>query len=136
MPTLTRGEAVELTRAITGIADGDDAGIYVFNSQKGFVVISANDELPAVLAYSNGDIYNAQTAPPAMKEMLEAYHYAATATTITRTSVPTPANISPLIKTTWDQNAPYNPERFQRRTLPHRLFGNSIGSDYVLSSVS
>lgn len=119
MPTLTRGEAVELTRAITGIADGDDAGIYVFNSQKGFVVISANDELPAVLAYSNGDIYNAQTAPPAMKEMLEAYHYAATATTITRTSVPTHANISPLIKTTWDQNAPYNLQTPKGSSVEH-----------------
>ena len=51
MPQVTRAASGELTRAITGVADGDSAGIYVFNCDGGFVVISADDELPSVLAY-------------------------------------------------------------------------------------
>ena len=107
-PAMTRGESQELTRAITGVADGEDAGIFVFNAENGYVVMSADDELPAILAYGHGSPYDAQTAPIAMKEMLEAYHYAVKATVKTRAAVPTHADISPLIKTTWDQNAPYN----------------------------
>ncbi len=108
MPALTRGEAFELTRAITGVADGDDAGIYVFNVQKGFVVMSADDKLPAVLAYGSGEAYDAQKAPEAMKALLEAYHYAATSTSKTRSDVPTHSDIAPLLKTQWDQLSPYN----------------------------
>ena len=51
MPHVTRSASGELTRAVTGVADGDNAGIYVFNADGGFVVISADDELPSVLAY-------------------------------------------------------------------------------------
>lgn len=104
----TRGESVVLTRAASGIDDTENAGIYVFNSESGFVVISADDAFPAVLAYGSGAPYDASTAPTAMKEMLEAYHYTVTAKANTRAAVPTHADIAPLIQTKWDQNAPYN----------------------------
>ena len=108
LPAMTRGEAAELTRAVTGVADGDDAGVFVFNASKGYVVMSANDELPAVLAYGNGAPYDAETAAPALKFMLEAYHMAATTKAFTRASVPTHSDVSPMINTQWDQDAPYN----------------------------
>lgn len=104
----TRGANTSITRAITGVADGPDAGIYIFNSENGFVVISADDALPAVLAYGYGAPYDASQAPAAMKEMLSAYHHAVTATYKTRTEVPTHENILPLIETQWDQDAPYS----------------------------
>lgn len=97
-----------ITRAVTGVADGPDAGIYVFNSDNGFVVISADDALPAVLAYSYGTPYDASKAPEAMKAMLSAYHHAVTSACVTRADVPTHEKISPLIKTQWDQLTPYN----------------------------
>lgn len=105
---VTRSSNFEITRAETGVADGADAGIYVFNSANGFVVISADDALPAVLAYSYGAPYDASKAPEAMKQMLSAYHDAVTSTYRTRSVVPTHENISPLIKTRWDQETPYN----------------------------
>ena len=108
LPSATRSANGEVTRALTGVADGDDAGIYVFNVNSGFVVVSADDELPAVLAYGLSQPYDAQTAPPAMKAMLEAYHHAATRSVKTRADVPTHADISPMIETKWDQGAPYN----------------------------
>ena len=108
MPQVTRAASGELTRAVTGVADGDSAGIYVFNCDGGFVVISADDELPSVLAYGLKNSYDAQTAPPAMQAMLEAYNHAVNSSVKTRATVPTHADISPLIKTQWNQNSPYN----------------------------
>lgn len=108
MPQVTRAASGELTRAITGVADGDSAGIYVFNCDGGFVVISADDELPSVLAYGLKNSYDAQIAPPAMQAMLEAYNHAVNSSVKTRATVPTHADISPLIKTQWNQNTPYN----------------------------
>ena len=108
MPHVTRAASGELTRAITGVADGDSAGIYVFNCDGGFVVISADDELPSVLAYGLKNSYDAQTAPPAMQAMFEAYNHAVNSSVKTRAAVPTHADISPLIKTQWNQNTPYN----------------------------
>ena len=105
---VTRSSNTDVTRAETGVADGPDAGIYVFNSKNGFVVISADDALPSVLAYSYGAPYDATKAPEAMKAMLSAYHDVVTSTYKTRAYVPTHENISPLIKTRWDQDAPYN----------------------------
>ena len=104
----TRGERVVLTRVESGINETEETGIYVFNSENGFVVISADDAFPAVLAYSTGSPYDASMAPPAMKEMLEAYHHTVTSTVKTRFSVPTRADIAPLIQTQWDQEEPYN----------------------------
>ena len=108
MPHVTRAASGELTRAVTGVADGDSAGIYVFNCDGGFVVISADDELPSVLAYGLKNSYDAQIAPPAMQAMLEAYNHAVNSSVKTRAAVPTHADISPLIKTQWNQNTPYN----------------------------
>ncbi len=108
MPQVTRAASGELTRAVTGVADGDSAGIYVFNCDGGFVVISADDELPSVLAYGLKNSYDAQIAPPAMQAMLEAYNHAVNSSVKTRATVPTHADISPLIKTQWNQNTPYN----------------------------
>lgn len=105
---ITRSSNTNITRAVTGVADGPDAGIYVFNSDNGFVVISADDALPAVLAYSYGTPYDASKAPEAMKAMLSAYHYAVASACVTRADVPTHEKISPLIKTQWDQLTPYN----------------------------
>lgn len=105
---ITRSSKTDITRAVTGVADGPDAGIYVFNSDNGFVVISADDALPAVLAYSYGTPYDANKAPEAMKAMLSAYHHAVASACVTRADVPTHADIAPLIKTTWNQTSPYN----------------------------
>ena len=107
-PALTRGGAVELTRADIEVADGEKPGIFVFNSQKGYVVISGDDELPAVLAYGNGATYDYRTASPALNALLEAYNEAIATKSLTRADVPTHADIAPMVKTKWDQDAPYN----------------------------
>lgn len=104
----TRGEAIELTRAVTEVADGEDAGIFVFNSPSGYVVMSADDDLPAVLAYGRGTPYDSQTAPPALQALLEAYHVGIATKAFTRADVPTHSDVAPLVKAKWNQRAPFN----------------------------
>ena len=69
-PHGTRSGNVELTRAVTGVADGNDAAIYVFNSDESFVIISADDRTPAVLGYSDHGAYDMKKAPDGLKAML------------------------------------------------------------------
>lgn len=104
----TRGEAIVLTRAVTEVADGEDAGIFVFNSPSGYVVMSADDDLPAVLAYGRGTPYDSQTAPPALQALLEAYHVGIATKAFTRADVPTHSDVAPLVKAKWNQRAPFS----------------------------
>ena len=104
----TRSVSANLTRAVTGVVDGPDAGLYVFNTDNSFVVISADDDLPSVLAYGLSEPYDAEKAPDAMKALLEAYNYEVKRAVKTRTVVPTHDDIAPLITTKWNQKSPYN----------------------------
>ncbi len=108
MPAMSRGKNIELTRAITDFADDEDAGIYVFNAVNGYVVVSADDKLPDILAYGYGSPYDAMKAPTAMKTLLEAYHYISSSQAFTRVDLPTHADVEPLITTKWNQDEPYN----------------------------
>ena len=106
---VTRGVNMNLTRAVTGVADGDDAGFYVFNADNAFVVISADDELPAVLGYGDNGVFDKDDAPDGLKELLTCYQYVVrNSRTTTRGVVASHDAIKPLIKTKWNQSAPYN----------------------------
>lgn len=109
IPAQTRGgERPALTLAQSGIDAGGQSGIYVFNAPGAYVVVSADDEFPAVLAYGNGAAYDAAKAPAAMKAMLEAYSKMVLARAGTRSEVSTHEEILPMIETHWDQHAPFN----------------------------
>lgn len=106
---VTRGVNMNLTRAVTGVADGDDAGFYVFNADNAFVVISADDELPAVLGYGDNGVFDKDDAPDGLKELLTCYQYVVrNSRTTTRGVVASHDAIKPLINTKWNQSAPYN----------------------------
>ena len=106
---VTRGVNMNLTRAVTGVADGDDAGFYVFNADNAFVVISADDELPAVLGYGDNGVFDKDDAPDGLKELLTCYQYVVrNSRTTTRGVVASHDAIKPLIKTKWNQSEPYN----------------------------
>lgn len=86
---------------------------YVFeNKQSGFVIISADDVAVPVLGYADSGRWDAATMPPDMKWWLEQYGREIEAASATATT-PAPAAVSreyiaPLVKTLWDQDAPYN----------------------------
>ena len=95
----------------------DGAPLYhLFNRNGGgFVLVAGSDDVRSVLAYSDTDTINSTTdLPPAMQEMIEAYGtYIQTvrqrAAGSASDDIPLPTTaVSPLTKTTWNQNAPYN----------------------------
>ena len=89
------------------------ASYYVFNTDgKGYVIASADDRVPAVLGYSENGTFVPEKMPDNMRAWLQEYdkqmeylncHPEAAA----RRTV-TGAAIAPLIKTKWNQRAPYN----------------------------
>ena len=111
---VTRGADLTLTRALTGIADGDNASFYVFNSKVGFVMISGDDSTPAVLGYGAGAAFDFQKAPESLQYLLGRWqqdHSGSQLQTRGNTraeSIPTHSKIATLIQTRWDQNEPYN----------------------------
>ena len=104
----TRSGNSELTRAVTGVADGNDAAIYVFNSDNSFVIISADDRTPAVLGYSDHGVYDMKKAPDGLKAMLGWLQASVRNYSTTRGEVSIHDAIKPLLTTKWNQHSPYN----------------------------
>ena len=107
-PHGTRSGNAELTRAVTGVADGNDAAIYVFNSDNSFVIISADDRTPAVLGYSDHGAYDMKKAPDGLKAMLGWFQASVRNYSTTRGEVAIHDAIKPLLTTKWNQHSPYN----------------------------
>ena len=98
---------IDLSRAETGVVDTEKASVYVFNHENGFVIISGDDALPAVLGYSDAGAYEKEKAPEQLKWLLQVYSQAAKAQTRLDVQIKRTA-ISPLIKSRWGQDAPFN----------------------------
>ena len=96
-------------------AEVNDA-YYIFNDEAngGFVIVSGEERTPDILGYSNGGRFDAAKVPANMRSWLDGYKAqikaAAASTTLTATSETyvsrTP--IAPLLRTQWNQPAPFN----------------------------
>lgn len=103
-------------RTHRGLPAAEPAPLYVVScgENQGWVVVSGNDALPAVLGYADHGNFDADDMSPAYRDMLDAF--AAEATAATEAGLParaprrapSRASISPLITTHWHQNSPYN----------------------------
>lgn len=92
--------------------------IYIFNmpEDKGYVIASADMETDPVLGYSNDGSFSPDSLPCCLKYLLDSYaeqiSYAREFPKSSKTKANTRASnrepISPLIKSTWNQDAPYN----------------------------
>lgn len=93
---------------------GDE--VYVFNDEVngGFVVVSSNERMPAILGYSYTDTFREDSIPCGMKMWLEGYANqtrfleASPQGNATLESNSLGTAISPMISTTWGQDEPYN----------------------------
>ena len=96
-----------------------EAGYYIFNSTdgKGFAIVAAEDELPEIIGYSATGHIDSQSMPDALKLFLDSYSQyvedirngiaVASDYSATRSS-DLPAEVEPIVKTQWNQPAPYN----------------------------
>ena len=93
--------------------DDETPSIYVFNTQPGFMIVSANEAAAPLLGYSESESFDPENVNPTLQSMLEEYAAQiawAAANGETYTEVSPLANnpvVEPLVKTKWGQGAPY-----------------------------
>lgn len=104
-------KSTQVNNKLTTVAE---ESYYVFNvgQNDGYVVVSADDRTPAILGYADEGAFHADNIPDNMKAWLQGYanqmEYLKTHNTTARTATPNHPAIYPLIKSTWDQEEPYN----------------------------
>lgn len=113
------GGGVELVYTAKSQTLANTNCFYIFNRNSGgYLIVTADDCLPALIGYSDEGCYNPNNVPPQMKwwldgkasEISEFYAAGGVAPESPRTSNPRTANwqnISPLLTCKWDQDDPY-----------------------------
>lgn len=98
----------------------DESSLYVFNvgTNDGFVIVSGDDRTPAILGYADSGSISDNNMPDGLRWLLEGYEEEIAVLNTITDNVAHPAQaprkaparhtIEPLIKTYWDQGAPYN----------------------------
>jgi len=117
-----RAAAVEQWQASTVLDATDASGrpyLYaVSTGETGYVLVSGDDRMRPVLGYSDSGSLDLQDMPDNMRAWLQGYvnemrhldaiGYQPTAAANSRRASAIKAPVSPLLTTTWDQEAPYN----------------------------
>lgn len=80
--------------------------LYIFSSNRGYVVLPANDDAPSLLGYSDSPLD--LTSNPTLQWWLSTYSAQIAAGGHAPMGRSARAAIEPLIATRWDQSAPYN----------------------------
>lgn len=93
----------------------DQNCFYVVNAPAGagYTIVSADDRLPQILGYSFTGTFDSANIPPAMRWWLDEYRdqidlFYRSGKAYTPGRALQGKAIEPLLKTTWNQNAPYN----------------------------
>ncbi len=89
----------------------DKAAYYVFNANRGFLIIAGDDRAPAVLGYSDKGTFDPQNVPDAMQSLLDGYSAQIAALTQGGQSVKLRSSggaIPPLVTAVWSQDEPFN----------------------------
>lgn len=89
---------------------------YVFNveGEEGYVVVSGNDQTPAILGYCDEGSFNTEEMPENMKAWLQGYADQLEwlekhpNTAVKAPQLDNHEAIAPMLTTTWNQGAPYN----------------------------
>ena len=112
---------------LNAVMTSDQAAYYVFNGNRGYVIVAGDDRVPAVLGYGDDAPFDIDDVPPAMLEWLDGY--AAQVEAIAAGAVPESRTASreailPMLNVYWGQGMPYNV------LLPH-IKGSTNAHAYV-----
>ncbi|MDE6555898.1 MAG: C10 family peptidase, partial [Duncaniella sp.] len=112
---VSAGSSYELS--FTGRSGGEET-LYVFNKgENGFVVLPADDRMPAILGYSDNGAFDPANASPELKWWLSQYSDEAAYffgnedqfnSGMATTRRASRSKIAPLVTTKWNQSAPFN----------------------------
>ena len=120
---ITASQEITLIRTATarrapGVNATATQSLYVYNAgdiDAGYVIVSGDDRAMPVLGYSDRGHFDPADVPPALQEWLdfltseiESLGNINLPVNGTQPLITARASISPMIKTQWDQNAPYN----------------------------
>ena len=111
LSTVNIGKSIAKVKG-KGATAADNGGVYAFNAEEGgYCVVCAGNGNTQVAGYSDKGSIDPTNMPDAMKVWLAQYREAMTATDAT--SEPhwegkTVAPVAPMLKTQWNQGAPYN----------------------------
>ena len=108
-----------LQQELSLASTGDAYHVFNIGSNGGFVIVSASDLTPDVIGYTDEGAFDANNIPDNMKAWLQGYadqiewvekngESAASESVMRKAPAGLKAPIAPLIKTKWDQDAPYN----------------------------
>jgi hypothetical protein len=104
-------------RSLTDSTMSTHQPLYIFNrgTNQGFVIISGDNSLPAVLGYTDHGDYDEAQLPPALLDLIKLYAQLSTKATANKlpprkaaTANTAWTDVDPLIQTYWNQSAPYN----------------------------
>ena len=108
MKAKVKGATVMLSKEYASSKDAPTA-FYAFSRGENVVFVSADDEMPAILGYS--DRTDLDNLPPAMEWLLDYYAQLTDAVRRGEIQAPklyaSPAAVEPLCKTIWDQTEPF-----------------------------
>ena len=116
-PSPMRSKGVQSkTPVFTAKTQNGIPAIYVFSADKGFILLSADDVALPVLGYSEAGAFDINNLPPQLEwwmseyaRQIEAASQAASSLKgSTRADDSSKPAIAPLIKSRWNQDAPYN----------------------------
>lgn len=93
-----------------------DNAFYVFNAENkgGFVIVAGDDQMPEILGYSEKGHFDLSNAPDNVKWLMDYYAEIAKSLKngnnnhISRRAPTNREEVSPFVKTTWNQTDPYN----------------------------
>lgn len=105
-------QSISLSKQVNRI--DNEPAFYIFNKLNGFIIVSGDDQLPDILAYSNTENFDWKKAPQAFKSFMNQYVYDTTSvkTTTAHHIIKLKSSsqvVAPLLgNTKWNQNSPYN----------------------------
>lgn len=93
----------------------NEPAFYIYNKLNGFVIVSGDDQLPNILAYSDTEKFDWNNAPKAFKWFMNQYVQdtislkASTSQSALKSIYSSSQVVAPLLgNTKWNQNSPYN----------------------------